>query len=77
MDADSKEDGDTPADGRLPSEAFKAGVGCPACHWGKNAPEQQSLRGMAMGAIMDILGDDVDGMASMMDDFEYAGMLDE
>jgi hypothetical protein len=56
---------------------FKAGEGCPCCDWGKSAPEQQSLKGMAMGMMADILGDDVDGMASMMDDFDYAGYFDE
>ena len=60
-----------------PSDRFKRGEGCPTCNWGKNAPKEQSLRGMAMGAMMDILGDDIDGVASMMDDFEYAGMLNE
>jgi hypothetical protein len=75
MDEDSgpdEFDGDT-----KPSERFKRGDGCPACKWGKNAPKQKSIRGMAMGAMAELLGDDMDGMASMMDDFEYMGMLDE
>lgn len=77
MDSDSKDDGVETVKGMMPSEAFKAGIGCPACKWGENAPKQQSLRGMAMSAMAEILGDDIDGMASMMDDFEYMGMLDE
>jgi hypothetical protein len=60
-----------------PSERFKRGEGCPCCKWGADAPEKQSLRGEAMGAMAELLGDDIDGMASIMDDFEYMGMLDE
>jgi len=63
--------------GKKPSERFKNGDGCPSCRWGKNAPKKQSLRGEAMGLMADLLGDDIDGMASMMDDFEFMGMLDE
>jgi len=36
-----------------------------------------SLRSEAMSAMFDILGDDVDGAASMMEDLEYMGLLDE
>ena len=35
-----------------------------------------SLRGDAMSALFDLLGDDVDGAAAMMEDFEYMGMFD-
>ena len=76
MDEDSLPE-DFGPDGEKPSARFKRGDGCPACHWGKDAPEKQSLRGVAMSAMADLLGDDIDGMASMMDDFEYMGMLDE
>ena len=34
------------------------------------------LKGEVMGAMFDLLGDDVDGAAAMMEDFEYFGMLD-
>ena len=65
-------------DGEIkPSQRFKAGDGCPSCNWGKSAPKHQSLRGEVMSLMADMLGDDIDGMASMMDDFEYMGMLDE
>lgn len=77
MDQDSKAEGEETVKGMIPSEAFKAGIGCPACKWGKNAPKQQSMRGLAMGAMAEMLGDDIDGMASMMDDFEYMGMLNK
>ena len=33
------------------------------------------LRHEVMGAMFDLLGDDIDGAASMMDDFEYMGLL--
>jgi len=74
MDAEVEDYG---KDGTKPSIRFKAGEGCPACNWGKNAPKKQSLKGMAMGTLFDMLGDDVDGAAAMMDDFEYMGMLEE
>ncbi|MHA1482984.1 MAG: hypothetical protein ACTSQA_06065 [Candidatus Heimdallarchaeaceae archaeon] len=55
---------------------FLDGKGCPCCEWGKDAPEKTPFRAMAVGAMTDLFGDDVDGIASAMDDFEYAGMLD-
>jgi hypothetical protein len=35
-----------------------------------------SLTSAAASAMYDLLGDDMDGAASMMDDFDYLGMLD-
>jgi hypothetical protein len=35
-----------------------------------------SFRAAAMGAMFDLLGDDVDGAAAMMEDAEYMGMFD-
>jgi len=35
-----------------------------------------SLKAQVSAAMFDIMGDDVDGVAAMMDDFDYAGMLD-
>lgn len=35
-----------------------------------------SFRSMATSAMFDLCGDDIDGVASLMDDFEYMGMLD-
>ena len=64
-------------DGKKPSVRFKDGEGCPCCNWGKAAPKEQSFRSEAMGVMFDMLGDDVDGAAAMMDDFEYAGMFAE
>lgn len=72
-----QEPDDYAPDGTRPSARFRKGEGCPACDWGKKAPKQQSLKGMAMGALYDVLGDDEDGIAAMMDDFDFAGMLDE
>jgi len=31
------------------------------------------LRALASGALMDLMGDDMDGVASMLDDFDYVG----
>lgn len=64
--------------GEKPSARFKKGEGCPACDWGKKAPQTPNLRSQAMSTMMEIMGDDdIDGVAAMMDDFDYAGMLDE
>ncbi len=66
--------------GEKPSDRFRSGEGCPCCDWGKKAPKQQSLRGMAQSAMYDIMGSgedgDEDGVAAMMDEFDYMGMLD-
>jgi hypothetical protein len=59
------------------SERFKGGEGCPCCKWGKNAPKEQSLRGETMSMLNDLLGDDIDGMASFMDDMDYVGAFEE
>ena len=75
-DMDDDEENDGP-NGERPSKRFKKGDGCPACHWGKDAPQQPNLRAQAMAVTMELLGDDIDGAASMMDDFEFMGMLDE
>ena len=73
MDAETEDwDGD-----RKPSQRFISGEGCPACDWGKKAPKEKSLKAMAMGAMAELLGDDIDGMAAMMDDAEFAGMFNE
>lgn len=36
-----------------------------------------TMRTKAMGMLADLLGDDIDGMAAMMDDYEYLGMLED
>jgi len=53
---------------------------CPCCHGKKEAavtdPKQKArLNNIALMA--ELLGDDVDGLASMIDDFDYVGLLDE
>lgn len=35
-----------------------------------------SMRSDASSAMMDIMGDDPDGIAAMLEDFEFFGMLD-
>ena len=55
---------------------FLKGIGCPSCHWGKLGQPKDSFISAAMDAMSDILGDDVDGMASMLDDYEYMFGLD-
>ncbi len=36
-----------------------------------------SIRNEAVAMLNDILGDDIDGIASMMEDFDYAGLLED
>lgn len=54
---------------------FAKGQGCPSCRWGKDAPKERPLKAEASSVMMDLLGDDLDGVASMMDDCEYMGMV--
>jgi hypothetical protein len=51
-------------------EAFKYAYG-----QGKCAPVNNTRSAVA-SAMYDLLGDDMDGAASMMEDFEYLGLLD-
>jgi hypothetical protein len=37
--------------------------------------EQDIFRAEVSSLMMDLLGDDLDGVASMMDDFEYLGLI--
>lgn len=48
--------------------------GCKALGMKCNTPDP--TRAAAAAAMYDLLGDDMDGAASMLDDFEYLGMLD-
>lgn len=54
---------------------FKEGKGCDSCE-GKG-PKLNNKLTLAMEVTSDLLGDDFDGIASMMDDFEYVGMLED
>lgn len=51
---------------------FYRGDGCPSCKWGKDESKtkNQSEASMLMSAAVDILGDDVDGIAATLEDFE-------
>lgn len=53
-------------------------IGCAAMDGGTKptCAAEKSLRSDASAVLMDLLGDDIDGVASMLDDFEYEGMLD-
>ena len=48
---------------------FWDGDGCPTC-FGK-AVEARPLRAEAMGVMHDLLGNDTDGIAAMMEDFDF------
>ncbi len=53
-------------------------VGCAALDGGTTptCEKDDSLRSMASAVLMDLMGDDLDGVSSTMDDFEFLGMLD-
>jgi hypothetical protein len=48
--------------------------GCKAIGFPCN--ETNSFRGEASAMLHELMGDDVDGIASMLDDAEYMGMFD-
>jgi hypothetical protein len=50
---------------------FYAGEGCPSCDWGKKAPNEPPFRSELMQAGLDILGDDVDGLAATLEDYDF------
>lgn len=50
--------------------------GCAATGWTGECAVRTNGRTMAMGALAELMGDDVDGIAALMGDFEYLGMLD-
>ena len=51
--------------------------GCAATGWIHGVCEvRRTGRTMAMSALADIMGDDVDGIAAMLEDFDYFGVLD-
>ena len=49
---------------------FHNGVGCPSCDWGRKAPEKPPMLAMAASVLTDLLGDDIDGIAAELEDFE-------
>ena len=48
-----------------------ASNGCAAFNEKHNSSTVGSFKAQASSALFDLLGDDVDGIASMMEDFEY------
>lgn len=50
--------------------------GCGLLFDGQQCEDTKSLRGLASSIAADLLGDDVDGIAAMLEDFDYLGMLD-
>jgi ssDNA-binding Zn-finger/Zn-ribbon topoisomerase 1 len=59
------------ADGR---RRFLNGEGCPACRWGENASEEPPARSVAMRTAREVLGDDVDGMAAVIEDLKEGAL---
>ncbi len=54
---------------------FKKGKGCPTCNWGEKQPHMPEHAELASIAH-DLLGDDIDGIAAMLEDAEYLGLFD-
>lgn len=50
---------------------FKRGEGCPHCKWGKTAPAKKPFRAEIASVLGDLAGDDIDGLASDLEDAEY------
>lgn len=50
--------------------------GCEALGDTHNMKDGASWRGEAASALYDLMGDDMDGVASMLEDAEYFGMFD-
>jgi len=55
------------------SAAFRKN-GCAALGWSCNNVIDAD-RGMKLNALYDMLGDDIDGAAAMIEDFEYLNMI--
>jgi hypothetical protein len=47
---------------------FVNGKGCPCCHWGADAPEERPEVCEAMQVCVSLMGDDLDGCASTLED---------
>ena len=45
-------------------------------NWFGNAKSNRPSKAEASALMFDMLGDDIDGVASMLDDFSYLGMID-
>lgn len=55
-------------------QQFWRGEGCPCCIG--NEVDSRPFRAEATKVLAEVLGNDIDGIASMLDDAEYLGMLD-
>ena len=51
------------------AQDLRRGKGCPCC-FGRELTDRP-FRAEASGMLMDILGDDLDGVASMLEDFGF------
>lgn len=51
--------------------------GCGVVFNGTPCQGEPGMRGKASGMLMDLLGDDTDGVAALLDDFEYVGLLED
>jgi hypothetical protein len=55
---------------------FRRGEGCPSCESTPDSEIKPPVRAEAMSVVRDLLGDDEDGMAAMMEDFGDLGLLE-
>lgn len=57
------------------ASAFRS-KGCAAFGTGHNEDMRDNFKSQVASALMDVLGDDMDGFSSTMDDFDYIGAFD-
>lgn len=50
-------------------------MGCNALDMEHNKATMDSFKSQVAGAMFELMGDDTDGVAAMMEDFEYMGMI--
>lgn len=52
-------------------ERFLSGIGCPSCNWGNSYRDTPPEEAEAMSVLVDVLGDDIDGIAAEMEDLVF------
>lgn len=56
---------------------FLEGKGCPACTWGVNATHLPPPEARATTQLLEIYGDDIDGVASELEEIQWLGIMQD
>ena len=56
---------------------FIKGLGCPACGWGARAPKTAPPEARATKQMIEILGNDLDGVASELEEIQWLGIMED